>query len=58
VTRIARIALDLLAQLGDEGVDRPRERCSTVAPHRPQQLLARDHTVGVVEEVLQQLELP
>src|SRR5215217_5277763 len=48
---------ELPSQVGDEDLDRVRDRERVVAPHLVEQLLARDHQALVAHEVLEQLEL-
>src|SRR5262245_14509664 len=48
--------LNLLAQLRDEVVDGPCGRKFLVAPDLVQNLLARDHLAGVLDEIAQQIE--
>src|SRR3954452_5789775 len=48
---------ELPSQVGDEDLDRVRDRERVVAPHLVEQLLARDHEPLVAHEVLEQLEL-
>jgi len=56
VFRLVRRLLDLLPQLGDEVVDRPRRRRLLVSPHLIQDLLARDDLAGVRDEIAEQIE--
>src|SRR6478672_13527241 len=48
---------ELPSQVGDEDLDRVRDRQGVVAPHLVEQLLARDDHPPVAHEVLEQLEL-
>src|SRR4051794_25413599 len=48
---------ELPSQVGDEDLDRVRDRERVVAPHLVEQLLARDDQALVAHEVLEQLEL-
>ena len=48
---------ELLAQLRDVDLDRARLAGRAEAPHRLQQLIARDHLAGVAQQVLEQVEL-
>src|SRR4051794_33062163 len=48
----------LPSQVGDEDLDRVRDRERVVPPDLVEQLLARDHQPLVAHEVLEQLELP
>src|SRR3954447_24214800 len=47
----------LSSKVGDEHLDRVRDREGVVAPHLVEQLLARDHEALVAHQVLEQLEL-
>src|SRR5687768_2121147 len=51
------IGFELPSQVGDEDLDRVRDRERVVAPDLVEQLLARDHQALVAHEVLEQLEL-
>src|SRR3954470_23204237 len=51
------IGFELPSQVGDEDLDRVRDREGVVAPHLVEQLLARDHQALVAHQVLEQLEL-
>ncbi len=57
VLRLFRVALDLLAQPVDVGVDRPRLDLDLVAPHLAQQLAAADHLARLGRQQGQQVEL-
>src|SRR4051812_49632023 len=48
---------ELPSQVGDEDLDRVRDRERVVAPDLVEQLLARDHEPLVAHQVLEQLEL-
>src|SRR5215208_7778880 len=49
---------ELPSQVGDEDLDRVRDREGVIAPDLVEQLLARDHEPLVAHQVLEQLELP
>ena len=49
--------LELAAHVADEHVDDVGLDVGRVAPHQPQQLLAREHLARVAREDLQQVEL-
>src|SRR5919106_5555548 len=51
------IGFELPSQVGDEDLDRVRDRERVVAPDLVEQLLARDHEALVAHQVLEQLEL-
>src|SRR5437762_13612773 len=51
------IELDLLAQPGDRGVDRARERRRRVAPELAQQLVPMHHVTLPLREIVQQIGL-
>ena len=48
---------ELLAQLGDVDLDRARLAGGDEAPHRLEQLVARDHLAGAAHEIVEQIEL-
>src|SRR4051812_6128809 len=48
---------ELPSQVGDEDLDRVRDREGVVTPHLVEQLLAGDHEALVAHQVLEQLEL-
>src|SRR3954464_1506309 len=50
--------LQLLPQVGDEHLDRVRDREGVIPPDLVEQLLAADHEPLVAHQVLEQLELP
>src|SRR5687768_701508 len=51
------IGFELPSQVGDEDLDRVRDREGVIAPDLVEQLLARDHEPLVAHQVLEQLEL-
>src|SRR5215218_7653877 len=51
------IGFELPSQVGDEDLDRVRDRERVIAPDLVEQLLARDHEALVAHQVLEQLEL-
>src|SRR3954453_15687698 len=55
-TRLAT-GFKLPSEIGDENLDRVRDRERVVAPDLVEQLLPRDHEALVAHEVLEQLEL-
>src|SRR4051812_1717376 len=55
-TRLAT-GFELPSQVGDEDLDRVRDRERVIAPDLVEQLLARDHEALVAHQVLEQLEL-
>src|SRR5438067_8592940 len=57
VLRVARVGLDLLAQVADVDVDRARLAIGGVAPERPEQHLPREDTRGLARQRPQKLEL-
>src|SRR3954463_7299107 len=48
---------ELPSQVGDEHLDRVRDRERVIAPDLVQQLLTRDHEALVAHQVLEELEL-
>src|SRR5919206_1010560 len=50
-------SFELPSQVGDEDLDRVRDRERVIAPDLVEQLLPRDHQPLVAHEVLEQLEL-
>src|ERR1700681_625202 len=57
VVRLFRVALDLLAQAVDVGVDRTRLDLDLVAPHFAQELAAAHHLAGLRGQQRQEVEL-
>src|SRR5216684_2877220 len=57
VLGLVRGTLDLLPQLRDEVVDRPRGRRFLISPDLIEDLLARDHLAGVRHEIPEEVEL-
>src|ERR671921_1422290 len=51
------IGFELPSQVGDEDLDRVRDRERVITPDLVEQLLARDHEALVAHQVLEQLEL-
>src|SRR5262245_58369425 len=54
--RLGRVGLDLAAQPRDADVDRAVERLPLAVARQRQQLVARQHAVGVLDESAQQVE--
>src|SRR5262249_50621677 len=57
VYRVSRILFQLLAQLEDMVIDRPGRGVMLISPDRIEQLLAGDHALRILQQILQDLEL-
>src|SRR4051794_4591179 len=56
VNGAGRVAFELLAKIQDVRIHGSRRRVGIVAPHVIQQLIAREHPLGILRKILQQLE--